>query len=57
LLSTPLGREYYDGDWVYFCLNSLTGCTVHMNVLFKDEVVNDVKKKVEKIIDLNAGKE
>lgn len=52
-----MGREFYEGDWVYLCLYSQTGCLVQLNVLFKDEEVGNVKKKVKEVVDLNAGSE
>lgn len=46
-LATPPGRETYEGEWVYLTLYSQTGCSITLNVLFKDEEKGDVRRKVK----------
>jgi hypothetical protein len=53
LLPTSFGKEFYDGDWIFLTFYSQTGCSLTMNVVFKDEERADVKKKIKEVQDYN----
>jgi hypothetical protein len=44
-LSFPVGRDLYDTDWVYLSFYSETGCSMMLNVMFKDGANHIIHRK------------